>query len=62
MATEITELILGGPAWRGKELEAGDIVLKVAQADGEPIEVGEQEVAAFIRSLEAEKFSSVEVE
>jgi len=37
--TEITELILGGPAWRGKELEAGDIVLKVAQADGEPIEV-----------------------
>lgn len=37
--TEITELISGGPAWRGKELEAGDIVLKVAQADNEPVDV-----------------------
>lgn len=37
--TEITELISGGPAWRGKQLEAGDIVLKVAQADGEPVDV-----------------------
>jgi len=37
--TEITELISGGPAWRGKQLEAGDIVLKVAQADAEPVDV-----------------------
>ena len=29
--TEITELISGGPAWKQKELEAGDLVLKVAQ-------------------------------
>jgi carboxyl-terminal processing protease len=28
--TEISELISGGPAWRGKDLE-GDIVIKVAQ-------------------------------
>jgi len=25
---EISELISGGPAWRGKELEAGDLILK----------------------------------
>ncbi|WP_253470665.1 carboxy terminal-processing peptidase [Flavobacterium sp. HSC-61S13] len=31
--TEISELIPGGPAWRGKELEAGDLILKVAQGD-----------------------------
>ena len=37
--TEITELISGGPAWRGKQLEAGDVVLKVAQADAEPVDV-----------------------
>ncbi|WP_396155439.1 carboxy terminal-processing peptidase [Flavobacterium sp.] len=37
--TEITELISGGPAWRGKQLEAGDTVLKVAQADAEPVDV-----------------------
>jgi len=37
--TEITELISGGPAWRGKQLEAGDVVLKVAQGDAEPVDV-----------------------
>lgn len=28
---KIIELISGGPAWKGKELEAGDVILKVAQ-------------------------------
>jgi len=37
--TEISELISGGPAWRGKELEAGDIIIKVAQGNDEPVEV-----------------------
>lgn len=37
--TEITELISGGPAWRGKELEVGDIFLKVAQGNSEPVDV-----------------------
>lgn len=29
--TKIVEVISGGPAWRGKELEVGDIILKVRQ-------------------------------
>lgn len=29
--TKIVELISGGPAWRGKELEVGDIIVKVRQ-------------------------------
>jgi len=29
----ITEIISGGPAWRGEELEEGDVILKVKQAD-----------------------------
>ncbi|WGK65361.1 carboxy terminal-processing peptidase [Croceiramulus getboli] len=29
----VTEIISGGPAWRGEELEEGDIILKVAQED-----------------------------
>jgi len=37
--TEISELISGGPAWRGKQLESGDVVLKVAQGSGEPVDV-----------------------
>ncbi|MDB4303224.1 carboxy terminal-processing peptidase [Desulfosarcina sp.] len=30
---KIVELISGGPAWRGEELEVGDIILKVRQED-----------------------------
>jgi len=29
--TKIVEVISGGPAWRGKELEVGDVILKVRQ-------------------------------
>ncbi|WP_274475209.1 carboxy terminal-processing peptidase [Mangrovimonas aestuarii] len=31
--TKIVELISGGPAWRGQELEVGDIIMKVRQED-----------------------------
>ena len=33
--TKIVELISGGPAWRGKELEVGDIIQKVRQENEE---------------------------
>jgi len=37
---KIMSLISGGPAWKGKELEAGDIILKVAQEkDLEPTSI-----------------------
>jgi len=37
---KIMSLISGGPAWKGKELEAGDIILKVAQEnDLEPTNI-----------------------
>ena len=32
---KVNEIISGGPAWRGKELEVGDIILKVRQEDEE---------------------------
>ena len=31
----VSEIISGGPAWRGEELEEGDIILKVKQQDDE---------------------------
>ena len=32
---KIVEIISGGPAWRGKELEVGDLIMKVKQEDEE---------------------------
>lgn len=35
----ITHIMLGGPVWKGKLLEVGDQILKVAQGDAEPVDV-----------------------
>ncbi len=33
--TKVSEIVVGGPAWKGKELQENDVILKVAQGDGE---------------------------
>ncbi len=57
--TEITELISGGPAWRGKQLEAGDIVLKVAQADSEPVDVVGMRLDDVVKKIKGPKGTEV---
>ena len=37
--TKVSELISGGPAWRAGELEVGDLIIKVAQGDEEPLDI-----------------------
>jgi carboxyl-terminal processing protease len=37
--TKVIELISGGPAWKQGDLEVGDLILKVAQANGEPLDI-----------------------
>jgi len=57
--TEITELISGGPAWRGKELEPGDIILKVAQGDEEPIDVVGMRLDNIVKKIKGPKGTEV---
>ncbi len=57
--TEITEIISGGPAWREKELESGDIILKVAQGDKEPIEVVGMRLDDVVKKIKGPKGTEV---
>jgi carboxyl-terminal processing protease len=57
--TEISELISGGPAWRGKQLEAGDVVLKVAQGDAEPIDVVGMRLDDVVKKIKGPKGTEV---
>ena len=57
--TEITELITGGPAWRQKELETGDIILKVAQGSLEPIDVVGMHLDEVVKKIKGPKGSEV---
>ena len=57
--TEITELISGGPAWRGKQLESGDIILKVAQGSSEPVDVVGMRLDDVVKKIKGAKGSEV---
>lgn len=57
--TEITELISGGPAWRGKELEQGDIILKVAQGNDEPIDIVGMRLDNVVKKIKGPKGTEV---
>jgi len=57
--TEITELISGGPAWRGKELEPGDVVLKVAQGSKDPVDVVGMRIDDVVKKIKGPKGTEV---
>lgn len=58
--TKIVELISGGPAWRGKELEVGDIIMKVRQEDEEqPVNIVGMRLDDAIKLIKGPKGTNV---
>jgi carboxyl-terminal processing protease len=57
--TKIIELISGGPAWRQGELEVGDIILKVAQGDKEPLDIVGMRLDDAIEFIKGKKGTEV---
>ena len=57
--TEISELISGGPAWRGKQLEAGDLIMKVAQGKSEAVDVVGMRLDDVVKKIKGPKGSEV---
>jgi carboxyl-terminal processing protease len=58
-AIEVSELISGGPAWRGKELEAGDVIMKVAQEEEEFVDVTSMRLEDAIKKIKGPKGTTV---
>lgn len=56
---EVSELISGGPAWRGKELEAGDLILKVAQGKEEPLDIAGMRLDDVVKKIKGPKGTEV---
>ncbi len=57
--TKVIELISGGPAWRAGELEVGDLILKVAQADGESLDIVGMRLDNAIEYIKGKKGTEV---
>ncbi|WP_281309581.1 carboxy terminal-processing peptidase [Flavobacterium flavigenum] len=57
--TQIDELISGGPAWKGKELESGDLILKVGQGNEEPVDVVGMRLDDVVKKIKGHKGTEV---
>lgn len=57
--TEISELISGGPAWRDKQLEPGDVILKVAQGNKEAVDVVGMRLDDVVKKIKGPKGTEV---
>ena len=55
----IVELIPGGPAWKSKKFESGDIILKVAEGNKEPIDVVGMRIDKAISYIKGKKGTEV---
>jgi len=57
--TKVIELISGGPAWKQGDLEVGDLIVKVAQADGEPLDIVGMRLDDAIEFIKGKKGTEV---
>ena len=59
--TQIDELISGGPAWKGKQLEAGDLIIKVGQGNEEPVDVVGMRLDDVVKKIKGRKGTEVKL-
>ena len=56
---EIVEVIVGGPVWKAKALEVGDLILKVAQKDEDAVEIGPMRLSDAVKLIKGPKGTQV---
>ena len=56
---EISELIPGGPAWRGKDLEQGDLIMKVAQGNKDAVDIAGMRLDDVVKKIKGPKGTEV---
>lgn len=56
---KVVEIIVGSPSYKQGELKAGDIILKVAQGDKEPVDVTDMDIDDAIELIKGPKGTEV---
>lgn len=56
---KISELVIGGPAYKQGDLKAGDVILKVAQGNKEPVDIVGMEIDDAIELIKGKKGTEV---
>ncbi|MBK9733629.1 MAG: carboxy terminal-processing peptidase [Saprospiraceae bacterium] len=53
--TKVSSIIVGGPAWKTKKLHDDDIIMKVAQKGGEPVDIAGMRVDDVVQLVRGKK-------
>ena len=56
---KVVEIIPGGPSWKQKELQVGDIITQVAQGNEEPVDIVNMSLNDAVRLIRGEKGTTV---
>lgn len=59
--TKISDLITGGPAWKGKELEQGDLILRVAQGNEPAEDIAGLKLDKVVKKIKGPKGTEVKL-
>ncbi len=57
--TKVSSIVVGGPAWKGKELEENDIIMKVAQENEEPVDIKGMVINDVVQLIRGDKGTKV---
>ena len=58
---KITALITGSPAWKSGEVQVGDIIMKVAQGNAEPVDITGFELPDAVKLIKGKKGTEVKL-
>ncbi|HEY8463227.1 MAG TPA: carboxy terminal-processing peptidase [Bacillota bacterium] len=58
---KVAKIIPGSPAWRGKELKEGDIIIKVAEGNGEPVDIANMRLTDVVKLIRGKKGTTVKL-
>jgi carboxyl-terminal processing protease len=57
--TTVSSIVVGGPAWKGKELEENDVIMKVAQENEEPVDIKGMVINDVVQLIRGDKGTKV---
>ena len=57
--TKVTEIVVGGPAWKQKDLEANDVIMKVAQDGQDALDIRGMRIDDVVSKIRGKKGTKV---
>jgi len=57
--TKVSSIVVGGPAWKGKDLQENDVIISVAQGSAKPVEIKGMQINDVVQMVRGDKDTEV---